>query len=342
MKHKNMFFMVKAILFFSFLGWIFFCGGGGQADAAKITLKLAHHYPAGHMMGKGYALFAKVVEQKSNGDVDVKVYPGGTLIDGHESFDAVKSGTVDASCMISNYQVGHLPQLDAFGLPFMFDNHDHFRRTLDNGLFEAISELYRKNNIMLLNYFPKGAIHIFHKSKHLMTPSDFKGEDLRGLGGYVTLMIQQLGANAVTIGSPAEVTTALQRGIISGITTNFSAHVGRGWWEYAPYVSYLNLCEAGEGLGINIDYYNKLSPDIQKIIREAAGEMNELEWKLIKESDENLCFKEWEKKKCPVKVITPEQKAVMAKVLQPLYEKAEKEMPMAPLAIKLARENAKK
>lgn len=323
------------------LVWVMFVGLNSQAFAAGDQLRLSHHYPATHMMGKGYALFAKLVKEKTNGQINVKIYPGGTLIDGHESFDGVKSGTVDASCMISNYQIGHIPELDSYGLPFLFDNHDHFRRTLDNGLFKALSDLYAKNNIKLMNYFPKGAIHIYHKTKHLMKPEDFKGEDLRGLGGYVTLMIQQLGANAVTIGSPGEVTTALQRGMIHGITTNFSAHVGRGWWEYAPVVSYLNLAEAGEGLGINMDYWNKQSPETQKILMEAAREMNELEWRLIKEGDEEECFKQWKAKKCPVKVITPEQKAVMSKVLQPLYDKARKELPMAPLAIKLAEENAK-
>jgi TRAP-type C4-dicarboxylate transport system substrate-binding protein len=341
MKGKEWIAVARISLGLAILAWVMVGWGYGEALAAKGQLRLAHHYPATHMMGKGYTLFAKVVEEKTNGQIDVKIYPGGTLIDGHESFDGVKSGTVDASCMISNYQIGHIPALDSFGLPFQFDNHDHYRRTLDNGLFNAIADLYAKNNIKLLNYFPKGAVHIYHKSKHLMTPEDFKGEDLRGLGGYITLMIQQLGANAVTIGSPGEVTTALQRGMIHGITTNFTAHVGRGWWEYAPVVSYLNLAEAGEGLGINMDYWNKQTPEMQKILMEAAHEMNELEWNLIKEGDEKECFVQWEKRKCPVKVITPEQKAVMYKALQPLYEKARKELPMAPLALKLAEENAR-
>ncbi|MFC1532871.1 TRAP transporter substrate-binding protein [Thermodesulfobacteriota bacterium] len=342
MKEKKWIVIGRIFLGLTVLALVIFGGGQGQIFAAEGQLRLSHHYPATHMMGKGYALFAKLVKEKTNRKLNVKVYPGGTLISGHESFDGVKSGTVDASCMISNYQIGHIPELDSFGLPFQFDNHDHYRRTLDNNLFKALVDLYAKNNIKLLNYFPKGAIHIYHKSKHLMNPADFKGEDLRGLGGYITLMIMQLGANAVTIGSPGEVTTALQRGMIHGITTNFSAHVGRGWWEYAPYVSYLNLAEAGEGLGINIDYWNKLSPAMKKIVMEAAHEMNELEWRLIKESDEKICFTEWKKKKCPVKVITAAQKEAMSKVLQPLYEKAKKSLPMTQQVLKWAKENAGK
>src|SRR5690606_2316141 len=109
-------------------------------------------------------------------------------------------------------------------------------RSVDNGLYDMIAALYEEKGIKLLNFFPKGNNQIFHKSGFLLEPADFEGAQLRGLGGAADAVLQALGANVVRLAT-TEVTTALQRGVVDGIVTSCSAHIGRSWYEQTPYVS---------------------------------------------------------------------------------------------------------
>ena len=308
--------------------------------AQDYKLTLAHHYPKTHPQGRGYEMWAEEVSANSNGRIRVRTHPARSLISGREAFKAVKTGSVHVSNMIGGFQSGNMPFINGYHLPFLFDDADHFRRTLDNGLFDLIAGEYEKNGIKLLNIFHKGATHVFHKNKFLMTPADFKGANIRGLGGYLTLMLEALGANAVTL-PPGEVNTALQRGVVQGVLTNCPGHISRGWSEEAPHVSYLDLAQSSEGIGINLKLFNSMPGDLQKVIRDASKKMAEFEWKIMNEGDAVGCFEKWKKMKLPYKVITPAQRAILRQQTQPLSDKAMKEVPRINEILALVEKNRK-
>ncbi|MEQ9815352.1 MAG: TRAP transporter substrate-binding protein [Azospirillaceae bacterium] len=310
---------------------------GGAATAQEFTMRLAHHYPTTHVQGQGYEYFVERVAELSDGRIETITYPAGSLINGLESFEGVRSGTVEASNMIGSFQVGDLPELDAFMLPFQFDDAAHFRRALDAGLFEIIQAQYEEQGIRILNYFHKGNIHVFHTDHHLMTPADFEGEDIRGLGGYLTRTLEALGASAVTLGT-GEVSAALERGVIDGVMTNCQGHFSRGWGESAAYVSYLDLAQSGEGLGVNLEWWNSLPPDLQEVVQQAADEMEDMEWDLVITADEVDCFELWDEAGFEVQQATPEQRTALREAVQPLYEEAAASFETLPAIMDLVEE----
>ncbi|MCB1364490.1 MAG: TRAP transporter substrate-binding protein [Rhodobacteraceae bacterium] len=291
------------------------------AQAQDHSMRLAHHFPTAHVQGKGYEFFTARVAELSDGRIATTSFPGASLISGHESFEAVRTGTVQASNMISAFQVGDIPELDVFSLPFQFEDAAHFRRTLDAGLFDIIAAEYEARGIKLLNYFNKGNIHLFHIDKHLLSPQDFEGEDIRGLGGLLTRTLEVLGANAISM-PPGEVNAALQRGVVSAVMTNCLGHVARGWSEEAKYVSYLDLAQSGEGLGVNLDWWNSLPGDLQAVVQQAADEMENMEWDLMSQADNTDCPKIWADEGFPVARPSPEQRAALRAKVQPLYDSA--------------------
>lgn len=296
------------------------------AAAQEVTITLAHMFPKNHLQGGPYEAWAKMVNERSHGRIKVNSHPASSLITGREALNAVKTGSVQASNMTSPFQTGTMPFLNAISLPFMFDDHQHFRRALKAGLFDMLVEEYAKQNIKLLNYYTKGSAHIFHKKKFIITPADFKGANLRGLGGYMTLLLDELGANAVTLPT-GEVTTALQRGVVDGILTSCIAHIARGWAEQAKYVSAVDLAESGEGLGMNLDFFDKLAPDLQKIVVESAKDMEKMQWDGTLSADAEKCPADWRKYKLPNRTPTAAERDALRKAAHALYAKAETEVP---------------
>ncbi len=308
------------------------------ANAQSVSLTLAHQYPSTQVIGDAYNYWADRVEELSEGEITVQVFPGSTLIGSDESFAAVVNNSVSASNMIGGFQVGDIPQLSAVGMPFLFDDYAHYRRVVDGGLYDLVAGWYEEKNIKLLNFFPKGNNQVFHKTKFLLEPADYAGAQLRGVGGAADAVLQALGANVVRLPT-TEVTTALQRGVVDGLVTSCSAHIGRSWYEQTPYVSIVSLKNDLEGLGLNLDVWNSLSAEQQEIVQQAAAEMEDMQWELI-ENEENVgCYEDWERLGVNVQEASPEQKAALQEAVASVYETYGADIPVLDEVLKLVEEN---
>ncbi|TWG61362.1 MULTISPECIES: TRAP transporter substrate-binding protein [unclassified Aminobacter] len=306
----------------------------GAAFAQSVSLTLAHQYPSTQPIGDGYNLWAKRVEELSNGDIKVQVFPGSTLIGSDESFNAVSTGSVSASNMIGGFQAGDIPELASITMPFLFDDYAHYKRAVDGGLRELVASWYEAKNIKLLSFFPKGNDQVFHKSKFLLTPEDFAGAQIRGVGGASDDVLRALGANVVRLPT-TEVTQGLQRGVVDGIVTNCVAHIGRSWYEQSPYASIVSLKNDIEGLGLNLDAWNELSEEQQKIVMDAAAEMEAFEWEMMERVESKECFDNWAEKKVNVQVTTPEQKAVLKEKVASVYDDYKAKLPILEDVLKI-------
>ena len=299
----------------------------GATLAQSVTLTLAHQYPSTQPIGDGYNLWAERVEELSNGEIKVRVFPGSTLIGSDESFAAVATGSVSASNMIGGFQGGDIPELAAITMPFLFDDYAHYKRAVDGGLRELVSGWYEAKNIKMLSFFPKGNDQVFHKSKFLLAPEDFVGTQIRGVGGVSDDILRALGANVVRLPT-TEVTQGLQRGVVDGIVTNCVAHIGRSWFEQTPYASVVSLKNDIESLGLNLDVWEGLTEEQQKIVMDAAAEMEAFEWEMMERVESKDCFADWEERKVNVQVTTPEQKAVLRETVAPLYDDYKAKLPV--------------
>ena len=291
------------------------------AMAQDFTLKLAHHYPEVQLQAAGIKLFVDEVTKNSGGRIKVTVYPAETLVSGREALDAVENGVVQAAPMPGNYQTGTIPDLQYFTYPFMFDSAEHFHRAVNGGIMDLLMPLYAKHNIVLLNYYHKGALNLFDKTKFLNSEEAFKGERIRSLGPAISALLKSLGANPLSV-PVGEVETALERNVIDAVTTNCAAHLGRGWVDQLKYVTFADMSQGGEGLGMNADFYNSLPADLQKVVNDAAKAMEDKEWSDMINADENTCFQKWKDAGAQVHKLTPDEIAMFKKHSQPILDAA--------------------
>jgi TRAP-type C4-dicarboxylate transport system substrate-binding protein len=296
------------------------------AVAQEFKMRLAHHYPDVHIQAAGVRLFVEEVEKNSGGRISVQVFPAQTLITGREALDSVEGGVVEAAPMPGNYQTGSIPELEYFTYPFMFDNAQHFRRAVEGGIYDLLVPKYAERNIVLLNYYHKGALHLMDKTKFLNEPAAFEGERIRSLGAAISALLSSMGANPLSV-PLGEVDAAIERNVIDAVTTNCAAHVSRGWAEHLKYVTFMDMSQGGEGLGMNADFFNSLPEDLQQVVRDAAKAMADREWSDVIEADETTCFDKWKEVGSQVHRLTDEEHAAMAKYAKPILAKAIEENP---------------
>ena len=186
---------------------------------AQIVLKASHQFPG----GKGDArdemvqIIAREVNAANVG-IEIKVYPGASLVKAQEQWRALQRGQADISSFPLDYASGSHPQFGATLMPGLVRNHEHAKKINDSPFMKDIKAIIEKAGIVVLaDAWLAGAFG--GKDKCILEPDDAKGLKVRSAGATFSEMWAGAGASIVSIPSN-EVYNALQTGVANGTDTS--------------------------------------------------------------------------------------------------------------------------
>lgn len=240
----------------------------------KVVAKLAHNLPVTHHLARGMDSFAKKVGEKSEGKIEIQIYPSGQLHNDKSINDAIMTGGVDMGLNSAAMWSSVIPAMEIFDVPFLFPSYDRVKKALDSGVGEKLSKEMEKKGAKALIWADYGFVQFANSKRPLTKPEDFKGLKLRGYGELPSQTIKALGAAPVTMGA-GEVYMALQRSTIDGQTSGTTAMYDRKMYEVTKYLTMTNHAFPEFLLAVNLKFWSGLSPDQQKIIQAAADEVRD-------------------------------------------------------------------
>ncbi len=256
----------------------------GLSNAKPVKLTFAAHQGAQDVQTKLLADYAKEVESRSNGKVEINFYPGETLIKAAQTYDGVVNGMVDIGFSCLAYTRGRFPLLDYINLPLGSPNAQISSAIIN----EVIEKFHPKEladvEVLYLQSHGPGRIHTRKNPLHSL--GDFKGLKIRA-GGTTSDIVKSLGAAPASTPMP-EVYQALQKGVMDGGIWDMSASAD---WKLAEVVDYTMMCDdvaynTGFFVVMNKDKWNKLDPEVQKIMKELAPEFVQKHGKAWDEADQ--------------------------------------------------------
>lgn len=227
--------------------------------------------------------FAELLNQKSGGKMQLKMYHAGTLGSQPDAIEQVRLGGLE----IANFSLGPLgpvvPEANVVSLPFIFKDPDHAFRVLDGKAGDMINEGLAKKGLVSLAWYDGGARSFYNSKKPIQAPADVVGMKIRVMNNDLySGMINALGGNPSPMAF-SEVYQSLKTGVVDGAENNWPSYESTGHYEVAKYYSISQHLIIPETLCINADVWSKLSADEQKILKEAAQESALLQRKLWKE-----------------------------------------------------------
>ncbi len=221
--------------------------------------------------------FVDDVAVMSQNRLQIKLYPAGKLVPAFESFDAVSQGVVEMAHGTPYYWAGKVPAVQFISaVPFGMNTRDMDTWLYQGGGLALWQALYTDHHLVV---FPAGNSGVQMGGwfrKKITSIDDFKGLKMRipGLGGQV---LAKAGATPILI-PPGEIYTALERGVIDATEWVGPFHDARqGLYRAAPYYYYPGWHEPSAVLEllINQAHWDKLSPDLQRIIAVAARKLHD-------------------------------------------------------------------
>jgi TRAP-type C4-dicarboxylate transport system substrate-binding protein len=242
----------------------------GSAIADPITLNYANFPPAPTFPCVQMERWKEEVEKRTDGKVVINTYPGGTLLEAKDMMDGVIAGLADIGCLCMAYQPGRFIITNATSLPLGIPNARVGSLVLWDLYQKYQPEPFKQ--VKVLTMFTTAPSNIMSQ-KPIRTLDDIKGANLRASGGAGEVL-KAWSANLV--GMPmSDTPEALQKGVIQGLFSSLEVMKDFKFAEICRYVTMTDQVIYPFAVVMNMDSWNALPEDVQKVMDDLRVEQAE-------------------------------------------------------------------
>lgn len=303
--------------------FLFCCVQGECAEksdplpAKTYSWKMVLAKPTGAVANTPFIEFAKEVEKRSNGRINITVYEA-TLGIPSDFWDMSKKNVVQFAVNGEGYSPGRLPLTSIVGLPFEIGGPEACGSVL-NKLYTAGKLPELSDNFKVLFFTPTNSHMLFLAKKKVTKMEDFVGLKLGPVPGLGSNLVKALGGTPVIVPG-AERYLTLQTGVLDGILTPVDDVVDRKFYEVIKYAVNVPLYDGFFLLQMNLETYNALPNDLKLVIDRAAQNARDKEVKRnVQYADE--CWRTLAQKGIEVYTISPEELVRWRKAASDIPEK---------------------
>jgi TRAP-type C4-dicarboxylate transport system substrate-binding protein len=196
----------------------------GTAFAQSVSLKASHQFPGGKgdVRDEMVQIIAREVAAANVG-LEIKVYPGSSLVKAQEQWKAMQTGQIDMTSFPLDYASGFHPQFGATLMPGLVKSHEHAQRVNASPFMQEIKSIIEQGGVKVLaDAWLAGAFGA--KDKCIRKPEDAAGLKVRSAGSTFAQMWAGAGASIVSVPSN-EVYNALQQGVAQATDTSSGSFV---------------------------------------------------------------------------------------------------------------------
>ncbi|WP_199614174.1 TRAP transporter substrate-binding protein [Paenibacillus alkalitolerans] len=311
------------------------CGGGGGSSATSSqpaasgiqerTIKAGIGLNEDHPEGQGLKKFAELVSQKSGGKLKVQPYYSAQLGDDKKMTEALQAGMQEITIPSTSPLVGMIKEYGIFDFPFVFNDEKEAHAVLDGPLGQKLLEKLPAHNLIGLGYWENGFRNLTNSKHPVAKAEDFKGLKIRTMQNQVHLeAFQVLGANPTPMAF-SEVFSALESKTVDGQENPLATIKSNKFNEVQGYLSVTKHVYTPFVFLVSKKFWDKLSPEEQKILQEAAVEAGTYQRELnIAENKKAL--DDLKAAGMQVNEVTKEEMAKMQEIIKPVIDKFSKEI----------------
>ncbi|WP_322098425.1 TRAP transporter substrate-binding protein [Guptibacillus hwajinpoensis] len=288
---------------------------GGESKVIKAGIGLNDQHP----QYKGLLKFKEIVEEKTDGAITVETYHSGQLGDDRSMTEALQLGTQEVTVPSTAPLANFVPEFSVFDIPFLFPNEEVADTVLDGEVGQELLQKLESQNLVGLSYWENGFRDLTNSKRAVATMEDFDGLKIRTMENDLHLdAFKALGANPTPMAF-TELFTALQQGTVDGQENPYATIYLQKFYEVQNHVSNTHHIYSPFVFLMSKSFYDGLTEDQQKIMKEAAVEAGKYERKLNREANDKY-LQSLQDEGMEYTEITPEAREEMVKAVAPVID----------------------
>ncbi|MBT3069193.1 DctP family TRAP transporter solute-binding subunit [Rhodoferax sp. U11-2br] len=298
-----------------------------QAQSYKSEYRMSLVLGTAFPWGKGGQIWADLVRERTKGRINIKLYPGVSLIQGDQTreFSALRQGVIDMAVGSTINWSPQVKQLNLFSLPFLMPDYAAVDALTKGEVGEKVFATLYKSGVVPLAWGENGYRELSNSKRVVRTPADLKGLKIRVVGSPLFLdTFTALGANPTQM-SWADAQPAFASGAVDGQENPLSIFTAAKLHN----VSQKNITMWGYVADplifvVNKEIWGSWTPADQAIVRDAAIEAGKQEIEIARkglvEPGQPL-LKEIASQGVTVTQLSPAERDAFVAATRPVYNK---------------------
>jgi tripartite ATP-independent transporter DctP family solute receptor len=292
----------------------------------KLSIVVGTTFP----WGQGAEIWSKLVRERTDGRINIKIYPGTSLVQGDQTreFTAIRQGLIDMAIGSTINWSPQVKQLNLFSLPFLMPDYAAIDALIHGEVGKALFKDIEKAGVVPLAWGENGYRQISNSKRDIKSPADLKGMKLRVVGSPLYIdTFTALGANPTQM-SWADAQPALATGAVDGQENPLSIYAGAKLYDVAQkHLTLWNYVADPLVFVVNKQVWESWTEADRKIVREAAIEAGKQEIVIARKGvtpEDPSMLKDIESHGVTVTSLTPAQHDAFVAATKPVFEKWKK------------------
>lgn len=244
----------------------------GETKKDPITIRVAHDYAPESANYIAMDEFKENVEKTSNGEIFIDLYVNGELSgrNSQTTFKMLQSGDIDMAIV----PPPNTNQWQLFYLPFFFHDTEQAMKVCEGeGGKKMLALLRETNNVVGLSYLSIAMRSMTNSKRPINEPKDMEGLTFRMLDVPTLVEFMKAFKASMVPMSMAELYAALQNKTVDGQENPLDTIRSQAFYEVQEYCSETNHIWSFSVFGANAAFWDKLTAEHQKILKDAAIEV---------------------------------------------------------------------
>jgi C4-dicarboxylate-binding protein DctP len=293
-----------------------------SALAAEFNFTFAHVLIDETPNGQAALAFAKEVNEKSNGRIEITVLPAAQLGGDVEIIEQLQMNMVQIAipptATLGNFE----PRVQILDLPFLLPSKELMMKVLDGPAGRKILDTLDGHGMHAVNFWGAGFRHMTNNVRPIEKPEDLKGIKMRTMQSPILLSTyRNFDANPTAM-AYTEVYNGLQQSVIEGQENPIANITSKRFYEVQKYMTLTSNAYHGYAAIVNDQAWNSLPDDLKVVMTNAFNYGRDVSRDLTDKLEANALDNI--KKYTQVTELTPEQMAAFVEASQPVHEEFRK------------------
>lgn len=253
--------------------------------ASAKTYRLSHNTSDTTTWQKGAEKFNELLKEKTDGEIDIRIFPNATLSGGDQMKQAtmVGQGALDFLITSAINVTPLVPEMAVFSLPYLYSDYKDVDATTTGATSDKMAEILAEKNIVVLAWGENGFREVTNNARPIKTPADMKGLKLRVAGPMYIDVMDALGANPQQM-QWTETFSALQQGVVDGQENPIGAVIiPQRVYEVQKYLTAWHYSYDPLFVGVSNKLWSSWDAETQEKVRAAALEAMDYQKNLTRE-----------------------------------------------------------
>lgn len=239
---------------------------------SAIRLRYGHSQATEHSTHAAAQAFVEKVSELSGGGIQVDLFPNNQLGVDRELQGMIETGALDFTHTNSATLAGFVPDANVMNFPFIWQDADHYLRTVDGEFSAALNEITAPaSGHRFIAWWFDGFRHVYTRGREVKELADMSGLKIRSPQSPIFVeTFRALGANPTPLAFP-EIYSSLEAGVIDGFEGSNGIIWASKLQEVTNYRVVTGHIMVGFGLVIAQKTHDRLPQEALDVIGQAAA-----------------------------------------------------------------------